>query len=933
MIKPLQRATTFVTLWVVLHLAIARAQADGPKFTPPEGIHFRTQTIISEGTRIAAEVFSLKSLEGQKLPTIILCHGWGGEAQHLRPEAIAFARAGYLAVAFDYRGWGASDSRLVLTGPAPASASISAHEPNHRFTAEVQEVREVVDPIDQTTDLLNAIHWVQGEPQCDTGRIGLWGSSYSGGHVAYAAARDPRVKAIVCQVPALDSRWVVATPEDRALTFRDATRRARGETGYPKPGERVIMGLRGAPIRERMVNYAPIENIDKATDCAMLFILAEKEEYFANKDHGIKAYERAKGPKKLVIIPGITHYGIYFQARGQAQKLAIAWFDEHLKGIGSTGAAAQSNSAVKSVTTKGATDPNDWPMYNHDVIGTRHNSGERAIDKTNAGRLMEKWRFPAEGSDLEIGVIHATPVVVDGYVYFGTATDPTFYKLSPDGKVRWSYRRNPARGLSPSTAEARRPGETKRGTRFQASAEGILGSALVTEDTVYVGDIGGWFYALDRATGSEQWKLNARAAEFPGAHPINVFFASPILVEGKLIVGGGTLEQLVAGSPFYRGSNGRGFVMALEPKTGRIAWKYDVGPKPEPLKPPITIKDSYGDHVFHFGPGTSSVWSTPSFDAESHTIFFGTDVNTAPRRPTADDPKLSTRDSCAMIALDVRDGSEKWVTQINPGDVWTNSMRGYDPKEGRYKDQAIGDTPKIFTITVEGKPTKVVGVGCKNGGFYVLRAGDGRIVDHTPIYTGPPSYPLSPAPDRRMLALPGLIGGVQTGCATDGATIFTNGIDCLRLGTQEKPADSGVPPTAGRVVAISLDTRTERWRHDRPKVASLGGPPPKPVFTDIGDPVASGIAVANGVVYFTTVASGKLVALDAATGAVLKEFGIGPVWSGPSVSRGRVYVGTGNTLFTPADYEAFFPKKSTGILHCYGLPGDDEVARLGAGKE
>ena len=82
--------------------------------------------------------------------------------------------------------------------------------------------------------------------------------------------------------------------------------------------------------------------------------------------------------------------------------------------------------------------------------------------------------------------------------------------------------------------------------------------------------------------------------------------------------------------------------MALEPKTGQIVWKYDVGPKPEPLDPPITIKDSWGDHIFYFGPATSSVWCTPSFDAETGTLFFGTDVNTAPRRPTADDPRLDT---------------------------------------------------------------------------------------------------------------------------------------------------------------------------------------------------------------------------------------------------------------------------------------------------
>ena len=576
-------------------------------------------------------------------------------------------------------------------------------------------------------------------------------------------------------------------------------------------------------------------------------------------------------------------------------------------------------------------DAKDWPMYNADVIGTRHNRGETAIHKSNAARLEEKWRFPARDSKLEIGVIHATPVVVGGYVYFGTATEPTFYKLTPDGKVRWSYR-NPLREKERARIEATQDPEKYRGARFQSSENGIMGSALVTDDTVFFGDIGGWFYALDRATGTERWKLNARAADFPGAHPINVFFASPILVDGKLILGGGTLEQVVAAFPGYKASTGRGFVMALEPNGGKILWKYDVGPKPERLDPPITIKDSWGDHVFHFGPATSSVWSTPSFDAETGTIFFGTDVNTAPRRPTSDDPRTYTRESCAVIALDVHNGAEKWVSQLNPSDVWTNAMRSYDPKEGRYKDQSIGDTPKIYTIPVDGAPTKVVGVGCKNGGFYVLNAADGRIVDQTPIYTGPPSYPLSPQPDRRMIALPSCIGGLQTGCATDGQTIFTNGIDALRLGSQESAINSGVPPTGGRVVALSPDLRTERWRHERPKVASLGGPAPKPIYTNIGDPVASGIAVANGVVYFTTVASGKLVALDAATGAVLKEFDLGPVWSGPSVSRGRVYAGTGNTLFSPY-FEGYFPKKYTGVLYSFGLPGDDEVGRLGAGEE
>jgi dienelactone hydrolase len=280
---------------------------------------------MSEGTRLTAELFALKKRNGQKLPTIIMCHGWGGVAANLRPDAVAFSRAGYLVVTFDYRGWGASDGRVILTKPAPHDRT------GIKFTAEVQEVREVVDPLDQTTDLLNVIHWVHGEPQCDTARIGLWGSSYSGGHVVYAAARDARVKATVSQVPALDSRWVLQPTREREQTYKEAMQRARGEIGYPEPGAKVIGNLRGAPIRSRLMNYAPVEDAGKAPNCAMLFILAEKEELFDNRDHGVKAYDRAKGPKKLVVIPKITHYGVYREARAQAQKLAVEWYDEHLK--------------------------------------------------------------------------------------------------------------------------------------------------------------------------------------------------------------------------------------------------------------------------------------------------------------------------------------------------------------------------------------------------------------------------------------------------------------------------------------------------------------------------------------------------------------------------------------------------------------------------
>jgi dienelactone hydrolase len=292
-----------------------------PAVKTPDDVSFRAADIISEGTRMAAEVFAPKAPKADKLPTIVMSHGWGGTAAALRPDAIRFAQAGYLVVAFDYRGWGNSDARLVAVG--------KPEKKDGRLIAEVKEVRGVVDPIDQTTDIMNAVSWAAGEKPCDRDRIGLWGSSYSGGHVVYVAARDPRVKAFVSQVGAMDSRWVLG-PALKENTYSQAAARAHGQIGYPKPSEKYGT-LTGAPVVEKLIGYAPVEDIGRCKDCAKLFLIAENEELFDNKDHAILAHARATGVKKLVTIKGIKHYGVYNEARDQAQKEAIAWFDEHLK--------------------------------------------------------------------------------------------------------------------------------------------------------------------------------------------------------------------------------------------------------------------------------------------------------------------------------------------------------------------------------------------------------------------------------------------------------------------------------------------------------------------------------------------------------------------------------------------------------------------------
>ena len=169
---------------VLLAAGIAVAQESRSTFTPPDDIAFRTATIHSEGTRMAAEVFAPKNPAGEKLPTIVLAR-LGRRGIGLAAMRFRLRRAGYLVLIFDYRGWGERFARDPHRTCARSDEGLC-------FTAEVQEVREVVDPIDQTTDLANAVSWIYGEPQCDRERIGLWGSSYSGGHVVYVAARSAR---------------------------------------------------------------------------------------------------------------------------------------------------------------------------------------------------------------------------------------------------------------------------------------------------------------------------------------------------------------------------------------------------------------------------------------------------------------------------------------------------------------------------------------------------------------------------------------------------------------------------------------------------------------------------------------------------------------------------------------------------------------------
>jgi uncharacterized protein len=325
-------AATTTTAFAAPLAAPAAAQDPGAArrvpssdYRPPADVDFQVVNIISEGVRLHGELFRPRGVGG-KLPTVLMAHGWGGTAAAFRPDAVDLARAGFLVLTFDYRGWGESDSRVVLTGVEPPGFSDDV------FTAEVRALRGYVDPFEQVADWFNAIDWLAGEPAADMTRLGLRGSSYSGGHVIYVAAHDARVRALVSQVGGIADRPEMpladrAGPRVQAARGM-ATAVARGEVGYPPPFAK-FGKLIGEPVGDKLLRWWP--NADaQYVRAAALFVLAGNDGLIDNSKSGQRAYERVQGPKKLVVIPGITHFQIYGPDREQAIQLAIDWFKEHL---------------------------------------------------------------------------------------------------------------------------------------------------------------------------------------------------------------------------------------------------------------------------------------------------------------------------------------------------------------------------------------------------------------------------------------------------------------------------------------------------------------------------------------------------------------------------------------------------------------------------
>lgn len=266
-------------------------------------------------------------------PAITMAHGYAGVKEHgLERFAEKFASNGFVVLLHDHRNFGASDGTP----------------------------RQDIDPWRQIADWRRAISFLEHQEVVDAKRIGLWGTSYSGGHALVLGATERRLRAVVAQVPTISGfeQGLRRIPPDAVAAIEDAfsadeRAQARGE---PPRKQTIVSADPAVPASYRAKDaiefylqsvpdgawdnsvtvrstraarmYEPGAWIARVSPTPLLMIVA-LQDTITLTDLELAAYERALEPKRLVTIPG-GHFDPYIIRFDQSSAAALDWFKEHL---------------------------------------------------------------------------------------------------------------------------------------------------------------------------------------------------------------------------------------------------------------------------------------------------------------------------------------------------------------------------------------------------------------------------------------------------------------------------------------------------------------------------------------------------------------------------------------------------------------------------
>src|SRR5438874_3509490 len=321
-------------------------------------------------------------------------------------------------------------------------------------------------------------------------------------------------------------------------------------------------------------------------------------------------------------------------------------------------------------------EPQNWLMMNGDYASTRY-SKLTQINRDTVKNLRLVWAM-ALGGMQDIGQngpeseIH--PLVDNGFMYTSDGWG-TLYKI--DG-------RNPNKGEFVWV--------TDPGVKHQGNLPRTRGIAL-WEDLVIANLPDGRVIAVNRNNGEIVWdKLVATTNEFGSKERFN---AAPIAADGKVIVANGAGDAKT-----------RGWIAALDARSGKELWRWYVVPKPgDPGSE--TWKDT--NNAWKTGGG--GLWQTGSYDPATKLTIWGTG-NPVPIY----DPQARPGDNLytnSVVALNVDTGKLAWYFQYTPNDSWDFDEVGVH---------------MLYDTTIDGVKRKVVGHFGRNGFFYTLDRTNGQFI-------------------------------------------------------------------------------------------------------------------------------------------------------------------------------------------------------------
>ncbi|MFC6884404.1 PQQ-binding-like beta-propeller repeat protein [Actinomadura yumaensis] len=504
--------------------------------------------------------------------------------------------------------------------------------------------------------------------------------------------------------------------------------------------------------------------------------------------------------------------------------------------LATTGAPAQRTAAHGDAGPGAAGRNGDWPSWQKDPLGSRHNGAERDITPANVGGLKLKWAF---GYPRNAGTPRSQPAVIGDTVYFG-APDGLFHaRDARTGAAKWSF------DLS-----------TVGTGRAQ-----VQDGPAVAGGKVYFGDSRGYLFAVDQRTGALAWsqRLDTTVSA--------IVTSSPTVYRGRVYVGVSSGENLLGKD--HACCTFRGHVDALDAATGKPVWRFHTVPEPRQ-------DGTWPNGVPRYVPSGAGVWSTPAIDPASGTLYVGTGQNYSGSGGHFD----------SVLALDARSGRPRWTRRMTDVDTWRSECSSPSPEDQKYcpnlpegtaLDFDLGAAPALFSAG--GR--RLVGIGQKVGVYHVLDARTGKIVWQRQLSDPMPGGGLS---------------GIQWGASYDGhrlyvATYMANPGTLFALDPANGHVIWKTPNPA--------DGCTTGGAAQYPRLCRLGHPPavtttPGLVWEGSMDGKVRAYSARDGRVLWTYDTITDVPTVNGGTGRGGATSGGG----GAVVAHGMVYVQTGN-FFTP----------------------------------